>query len=235
MTYAQPPSAETVARGQNQFKQACGFCHGPDATGARGPDLVRSKVVAHDVNGNLIGEVIRNGRPNQGMPPFSMDAGEIAAIAAFLHERAHEALESSHVPKEYPVSKLLTGHADAGQAFFDGPGGCKACHSPTGDLKGVASKYPPIRLEEQMLYPKTDAAQPTVLVQLPSGERIEGPLLHLDEFTVALRDKSGWYRSYPRDMVSIEVHDPLAAHRKLLDVLTQEQFHDLFAYIETLK
>src|SRR6266566_1528953 len=29
-----------VERGLKQFQQSCGFCHGPDATGARGPDLV---------------------------------------------------------------------------------------------------------------------------------------------------------------------------------------------------
>ena len=61
--FAQSPSREVITRGESQFKQSCGFCHAPDATGARGPDLIRSKVVAHDVNGNLIGEVIRNWTP----------------------------------------------------------------------------------------------------------------------------------------------------------------------------
>jgi hypothetical protein len=50
-----------------------------------------------------------------------------------------------------------------------------------------------------------------------------------------LRDGSGWYRSFPLDKASIEVHDPLAAHRKLMDELTPEQFHNLFAYLETLR
>ena len=39
-----------IERGHKQFEQACGFCHGSDATGTRGPDLVRSTLVAHDVN-----------------------------------------------------------------------------------------------------------------------------------------------------------------------------------------
>ena len=42
-------------RGRKQFEQSCGFCHGADATGARGPDLVRSPLVAHDVKGEQIG------------------------------------------------------------------------------------------------------------------------------------------------------------------------------------
>jgi cytochrome c oxidase cbb3-type subunit 3 len=224
-----------IARGESQFKQSCGFCHAPDATGARGPDLIRSKVVAHDVNGNLIGEVIRNGRPDKGMPPLPLTSDQIKAVAAFLHDRAHQALESSQVPEKYPLAKLLTGHADAGQAYFQGAGGCKACHSPTGDLKGIAGKYAPLRLETQMLYPTGGSAHSTVTVVLPTGERVQGALLHLDEFTVALRDDSGWYHSFPLDKVTIDVHDPLAAHRKLLDEMTQQRFHDLFAYLESLK
>jgi cytochrome c oxidase cbb3-type subunit III len=235
LTFGQSPSHEIVARGQNLFKQSCGFCHAPDATGARGPDLIRSKIVAHDVNGNLIGEIIRDGRPDKGMPPIPLTPGQIADIAAFLHDRAREALESSEIPREYPLAKLLTGNAEAGKAYFDGAGGCKACHSVAGDLKGVAGKYSPLRLQRQMLYPAGDSSKPNVTVVLPSGERLQGLLLHLDEFNVALRDASGRYRSYSRDKVSVDVHDPLAAHRKLLDVLTQEEFHDLFAYLETLK
>lgn len=228
-----PASRQLIVAGQKDFKQSCAFCHGPDATGARGPDLVRSAVVAHDVNGNLIGEVVRNGRPDKGMPPQHLSQEQITAIAAFLHNRAREALESAQVPEEYPLAKLLTGNADAGRAFFNGAGGCQACHSPTADLKGIAHKYAPLKLQTQMLYPR--GATSTVTVTLASGERLGGPLLHLDEFTVALRDSSGWYRSFPRDQVTVEVHDPLAAHRRLLDKLTQEQFHNLFAYLETLK
>lgn len=235
ITFAQTPSREMAARGESQFKQSCGFCHAPDATGARGPDLVRSTVVAHDVNGNLIGEVIRNGRPDKGMPPLPLNPQQITAIAEFLHERAQEALESASVPEKYPLAKLLTGNAEEGKAYFNGAGGCKGCHSPTGDLKGIAGKYPPLRLEGRMIYPRGGSSRSSVTVVLPTGERVQGPLLHLDEFTVALRDGSGWYRSFALDKVSIEVHDPLAAHRKLMDEITQEQFHDLFAYIATLK
>ena len=234
-TSAQAPPSALVAEGENQFKQSCGFCHAPDATGARGPDLIRSPLVAHDVNGDLIGEIIRDGRPDKGMPPLPLNKDQITAIAAFLHDRTRQAQESGQVPKEYPLEKLLTGNAEAGKAYFDGPGGCTGCHSPTRDLKGVAGKYPPIRLQTRMLYPRGDNPAPTVTVVLPSGERLEGPLLHLDEFNVTLRDGSGWYRSFPLDKVKAEVHDPLAAHRELLDKLSQQQFHDLFAYIETLK
>jgi len=74
-----------------------------------------------------------------------------------------------------------------------------------------------------------DAADPA------SGEKIEGPLLHIDDFEVGLRDASGWYRSFSRDRVKVEVNDRLAAHRELLEKLTQADIHNLFAYLQGLK
>ena len=239
---AKDDAAENAAveRGRKQFEQSCGFCHSPDATGARGPDLVRSPLVAHDVKGDLIGEVIRHGRPDKGMPPMAtMTDEQVADIAAFLHARTAEALESASVPKSYPVDKLLTGNADAGKAYFNGAGGCKDCHSPTGDLAAVATKYSPIELEAHMLYPgRRDgdaAARTTVVVTLPSGEQIAGSLVHVDDFVVSLRSASGWYRSFSRRGVKVELKDPLAAHRELLDKLTQADVHNLFAYLESLR
>lgn len=231
------PQAEVpdpaIERGHKQFGQACGFCHGPDATGARAPDLVRSTLVAHDVKGNLIGDVIRQGRPDKGMPAMPLTDVQVSDIAAFLHARAAEALSSNGLPKGYPAEKLLTGNVEAGKTFFNGPGGCNKCHSPSGDLDKVASKYSPIELEAHMLYPGGRHA--TALVTLPSGEQIKGPVVHVDDFEIGLRDTSGWYRSFSRENVKVELQDPLAAHQEMLGKLTQADVHNLFAYLETLK
>jgi cytochrome c oxidase cbb3-type subunit III len=223
----------TIERGHKQFEQACGFCHGPNATGARGPDLVRSPLVAHDVKGDLISGVIRQGRPDKGMPAMPLTDAQVSDIAAFLHARAAAAQSSNGVPKVYPVEKLLTGNPDAGKAFFNGAGGCKSCHSPTADLSGIAAKYSPIDLQAHMLYP--GGQHTTVVVTLPSGEQIKGPLEHVDDFVVSLRDASGWYRSFSRDQVKVELQDALSGHRELLRKLTQADVHNLFAYLETLK
>ena len=232
----QEPGAEkdpAAARGHATFKQSCGFCHGEDATGARGPDLVRSPLVAHDVKGNLIGDVVRQGRPDKGMPPMSLSDTQIQEIATFLHARAAEAMESASVPKVYAVEKLLTGNADAGKAFFAGAGGCNKCHSPEGDLAKISTKYSPIELQSRMLYP--GGKHTTAVVTLPSGQQVKGPLEHADDFVIALRDSDGWYRSFTRNSVRVEIQDELAAHRELLGKLKQVEIHNLFAYLQSLK
>jgi len=232
----QQGEADLVAaaeRGRREFVQSCGFCHGADATGARGPDLMRSPLVAHDVKGDQIGQVIRQGRPDKGMPAMPLSDAQILDIATFLHARAAEAARSSGVPKVYPVEKLLTGNAEEGKAFFNGAGGCTKCHSVTGDLAGVAGKHTPIELEARMLYP--GGKHRTAVVTLASGEQVRGAVEHTDDFVIAVRDEKGWYRSFRRDRVKVEIEDRLAGHRELLGKLTQKDVHDLFAYIETLK
>lgn len=224
-----------VARGQSAYISACGFCHGNDATGNRAPDLIRSTLVNHDDNGNLIGPLIKQGRPDKGMPGLPLAPQQISDIVAFLHFRVKEALSSASVPGDYPLEKLLTGDAAQGKSYFDGAGGCAGCHSPTGDLAGIAKKYSPIDLQSRFLYPRSRNTYRTATVRLPSGEQFEGRLLHLDEFDIAIRDVKGQYHSWPRSRVQVNVQDPLEAHRALLDKYSDADVHNLFAYLETLK
>ena len=225
-----------VERGRAEFKSSCGFCHGNDATGSRGPDLVRSAILNHDDHGNLLGPVIRNGRPDKGMPSFStLRDGQIADIVTFLQHQANQALHSANVPGDYPVAKLLTGNAEAGKTFFEGEGGCFKCHSVTGDLKGVAKKYSPIDLQQHMVYPITKHAQKTAVITLADGTRLEGKVMQEDEFNIGIICQDGWYRSWPLQNVKVEIHDPLEAHRELMNRYTDADVHNLFAYLETLK
>jgi cytochrome c oxidase cbb3-type subunit 3 len=228
-----PADSAAVDRGRKQFGESCGFCHGGDATGGRGSDLVRSPLVAHDVKGDKIGEVIRNGRPEKGMPSQSLSDQQVSDIAAYLHFRLVESVESAGVPAAYAVEKLLTGNAEAGKAYFQGAGGCKDCHSPSGDLAHIAGKYSSIELASRMLYP--DASRVNCTVTFANGEQVKGTVKHVDEFVLVMKDSADRYRTFSRDQVKVELHDTLAAHRALLDKITPADFHNLFAYIATLK
>ena len=230
---ADRPDPAAVERGRKEFVSACGFCHGNDATGNRATDLIRSTLLNHDEHGELLAPLIRNGRPDKGMPGLPLNSQTISDITTFLHARLQEALRSAHVPGDYPLERLLTGDAKAGLAYFNGAGRCNTCHSPTGDLAGIARKLSPIDLQSRFLYPR--GSRSTVTVSLPSGEKISGDLEYIDEFDIALRDASGTYFSYPRDRVKVDIHDPLEAHRELMKKYTDTDVHNIFAYLETLK
>ena len=232
----QPGSAlESAKRGKTQFAQTCGLCHGPDASGgAEGPNLIRSAVVRHDENGNLIAPVIRDGRPKKGMPPVPLSDAQIADVVTFLHHRLEESdLRSPANPREYDLKTLFTGDAAAGKAFFYGTGQCSHCHSPSGDLAGIARKYMPTDLQAQFLYPP-DIPR-TASVTTRSGAQFTGMLFYQDQFDISIKDSAGWYHSWPCSEVKIQIHDPLAGHLDLLHKYTENDMHNLFAYLETLK
>jgi cytochrome c oxidase cbb3-type subunit 3 len=227
--------AAAVARGRTAFKSSCGFCHGDDATGNRAPDLIRAPDTSRDVNGNLLRPIIRNGRTDKGMPAFStLPDTTVNDIIVFLHSQAYTALHSARVPNDYPVAKLLTGNAAEGKEYFNGPGGCSGCHSPTGDLAKVASRYKPVDLQQIFVYPAASRRR-TATVTLPDGTKIEGAVKHADEFTVAIIGPDGWYHAWPLDQVQVEIHDSLSAHRALVEKYSDRDIHNLFAYLETLK
>jgi cytochrome c oxidase cbb3-type subunit 3 len=159
----------------------------------------------------------------------------IADIVVFLHKQAYDALHSAGVPNDYPLAKLLTGNAADGKAYFNGAGGCSGCHSPTGDLAGVAKRYGPVGLQQRFLYPGF-GARVTATVTLRDGQKMEGRVVHHDEFEIAIIGPDGWFRSWQvNDVKAIDVHDPMTAHRALMEKYTDKDIHNLFAYLVTLQ
>jgi len=238
-----------VATGKALFSANCSFCHGANAKGGEtGPNLTRSHVVLDDKNGELIEPIVHSGRPAKGMPPFTLTSAQVDDIAAFLHSIP----VGGNLATEVTVSSLV-GNARAGNAYFNGKGGCRNCHSVTGDLARYGAKHEPRELQSLMvaggprempasyfelqLYIPTGT---TARITLPSGVVHEGRLTHIDEFNVSIVDPgSGETLSVPRDGTGgppkIEIHNPLQAHLDLLRVYTDTDIHNLTAYLATLK
>ncbi len=242
-----PADPAAAARGQKIFVANCAFCHGSDAHGGNGgPDLVRSVLALHDKGtGTEIGPVILHGRAAKGMPAFStMTDAQIKDIAQFLLSRNQAAANRM----EYKILNINTGDPKAGEAFFNAH--CANCHSPTGDLAHIASRYEPTALQSRLLYPKEshNAAMPgpppdpraekSVTVTLPSGQTYSGKLDHLDDFSVSLTDSSGEHHAWLFDEekgIKVSVDDPLKAHEELLSQYSNADMHNILAYLETLK
>lgn len=231
-------SAEQVKAGEGRFVSQCGFCHGRDAAGGEtGPDLTRSLLVAEDVRGDKIGPMVRAGRADKGMPPFDLTAEDLTAITAFIHDQKTKAESLGGGRRSVDVADLQTGNPEAGRAYFNGAGGCAKCHSSAGDLAGLANRLQGLPLLQRMLYPsgRPAPAPPKVTVTLPSGEVITGALAARDEFTIALTDAAGARRSWSTDAVKFVVDDPMSAHFDQLGKYTDNDMHNVYAYLMTLR
>ncbi len=229
-----------VARGAAIYAANCAGCHGATARGNPGaPNLVRSIVVLTDEKGILISPVLRDGRPAQGMPKPNLTEPQIADVVAWLHVQTYTAGNR----RTYTFQDVVTGDAKLGEAYFNGAGGCNKCHSPTGDLKGIASRYDAMALQQHWLGPRGRGNEQTsrnamrATVTLPSGETVSGTLDRIDDFNVSLRDESGKYRSFSRDgdVPRVEITDPLQAHLELLHKYTDADIHNMTTYLVTLK
>jgi len=234
-----------VERGKALYGVHCNFCHGSDARGGEGgPNLLRSDLVLNDKNGELIANVVQNGKGD--MPKLNLTNAQVSDVAAFIHSfRVGGYDESRMVPPS-----ILVGDAKAGEAAFKTK--CASCHSPSGDLKGLASKIAdPKQLQNGWLMPVGGGGRggrggrggpfnvppTTVTVTQASGQKVTGRLARIDDFTVTLIDSEDTQRTFRRDgdVPKVEVNDPLKPHKDLLPTYTDKQIHDLTAYLVTLK
>lgn len=229
--------AEQIQAGEQRFSAQCGFCHGRDAAGGEGgPDLTRSELVAQDLRGDKIAPLIRTGRG--AMQPFTdLSDADVNAIVAFVHDQKTKSESFGGGRRTVDPELLLTGDAAAGQRYFNGAGGCSACHSATGDLAGIATRYRGLALIQRMLYPtagRPAPPKPKVTVTLANGETVTGPLATEDEFTIAVGDTPANRQTYQKSSVKYKIDDPMSAHFDQLAHYTDADMHNVYAYLDTL-
>lgn len=246
-------------RGKAVYIAECVTCHGAKARGSsdgappglQGPDLVRSPIVIHDLLGNELGPYLKNGHPMQsGKPASSLTAAQIVDLSHFLKQRLYDTLNRGPGNSGNPPPNIVTGDAQAGEAYFNGAGKCNTCHSPTGDLKGIADRFDAVSLQQRFLFPAPGgrggrgrgaaaagtSKEVTWTVSLPDGKSFTGVPVKVDDFDVAIRDSSGEYHSWKRvPGMKLTENNPYAAHEEMLSQYTDKNIHDLLAFLETLK
>lgn len=238
-----PGDPAAIARGKQVFSVNCGFCHGSDARGGEGgPNLLRSPIVLNDRQGEVVAAVVLNGRMEKGMPKFNLPTPSVADIAAYLHSIEVGRKDTA----QFNPKRVLVGDAVAGKAYFNGKGGCGACHSVEKDLAGIGSRLDPKTLQDTIVtgggtgllgIPSPTAPPRTVSVTMPTGELLKGRLVSIDDFIVVLTDADGNRRTLRRDGDSprIQVSNPLQAHLDRVRSWEDHDLHNLTAYLVTLK
>lgn len=79
-------AADGPVDGQAVYEQSCANCHAIDGAGAIGPKLADGRVARRypDIADQI--EIIENGRPDTGMPPFGTELSDeqIEAVAEYV-------------------------------------------------------------------------------------------------------------------------------------------------------
>jgi len=242
-------SPEVITRGKAVFGVNCAACHGGDLRGGDqgGPSLLRSLAALSDQHGEVIGPILHGSRQDKGMPAFNLNADDTTAVAEYIHSVLAQVGTQARPPGAVDPNKLnvLVGSASAGQIYFQSK--CASCHSVSGDLKGIASKYSDPRTLQNTWVTGgggggrrgggENAKPSTVTVTLANGQKLEGTLVRKDDFIVTMILSDGTRKSIARDgdVPRVEVHDPYEAHKKLVPALTDDDMHNVTAYLATVK
>lgn len=246
--YTRPlASQDVLIRGKALYNSSCGSCHAADIRGVpgKGNSLLRSGVVLSDKAGELIADSVAKHNPK-----INLVEADNLAISEYLHSIEATAGPQGSPPGRNPMGielNVLVGDAKAGEAYF--AKACASCHSLTGDMKGIASKYADAKALQNGWF---DGIVPgagrgrggrgmQATVTMPDGTTFEGRSIRKDDYIVILMLADGTRKSIPLDVTpapKVEMKDPQEAHKKMamaIDDPDNKTLHDVTAFLWTLK
>lgn len=255
--YTRPlASADVLARGHALYESNCASCHSTDLRGVagKGNNILHSGVTMNDKKGELVAAELK-----KHAQPISLSDNDSEAVAEYIHSVLATMGGQGSPPRSEasPELNVLVGDAKAGEAYFGRH--CASCHSLTGDMKGIASKYSDPRALQNGWIGGTlpvgagggrgfggrggaGGVGNQATVTLPGGEKVEGRVVRHDDFIIILTTADGTRKVFPLDIKgpkpTIVVKDPQEAHKKMvlqLDDPDNKNMHDVTAYLWTLK
>jgi len=229
------------------------------------PDVTRSALAMQPDNGRALAAFLRAGRIDKGMPAVTaLTAAQAADLSAKLRSLGFAAAQGDQrgggrgARPGWPAAltgqqlSIVVGDPALGKAFFNGPvGRCSSCHSvvdgqpsAAANLAHIASKYPePKTLQNTMLLNRDSGWSPrtgkdvTATITYRDGRTVKGYLSSVSDFKVVIRGDDGTETVLARadGEPRVELADRLQAHLDLLAKYSDNDIHNLTAYLVTLK
>lgn len=229
------------------------------------PDVTKSALAMQPDNGRALAAFLRAGRVDKGMPAIpGLTAAQAADLSAKLRSLGFAAAQGGQRGRGrgarpgWPAAltgqelSIVVGDPALGKTFFIGPiGQCSSCHSvvegqpsAAANLAHIASKYrEPKTLQNMMLLNRDSGWSPrtgtdvTAMITYRDGRALKGYLSSVSDFKVVIRDDSGAETVVARadGEPRVVLTDRLQQHLDLLDKYSDNDIHNLTAYLVTLK
>jgi hypothetical protein len=135
------------------------------------------------------------------------------------------------------VLNILVGNAPKGEAFVAAR--CMSCHT-TETFAHIGGKFRSAEeLQREWIWPMRSGHSTraiTATVKTPDGNTIAGQVTQVSDFRITLVDSAGQTRVVNLERrVEVQMKDPLAAHQEMIMTLTNDDMHNVTAYLATLK
>ncbi len=220
---------ESIRGGMSLYRRLCGECHGLDASGYRGPNLV---VYMGGASDEALFQTIRKGVPGSEMPASNRPDVELLQIMAYLRNMNAVA----------PAETMPAGNVANGETLFAKQ--CSNCHRVAGkggrigpDLSRVGSARTRDALVREIRTPHVwiPPAYETVTVVTKDGQKVRGIKKNEDAFSIQVMDMRERIQGYLKSNVEVlydknSLMPPFDAKR-----LADSDLSDLVGYLTTLR
>jgi len=220
----------SIRSGMVLYRMRCGDCHGLDAGGYRGPDLVAA--LAGGATDERLFQVIRKGVPGTEMPTSNAPDDDLLLVIAYLRNLGTAA------PPEKP-----SGNVENGARLFASQ--CASCHRVAGSggrlgpeltRIGVARSRPALVREIRTPSEWIPPAFETVTLVTKDGQRIRGVKKNEDVFSIQIMDMRERIQGYLKSSLQDVVYEKTSLMPAYgMDRLSEQDLNDLVGYLTTLR
>jgi len=220
---------EAIRGGMSLYRRLCGECHGLDATGYRGPNLV---VYLSGASDEALFQTIRRGVPGSEMPASNRPDVELLQMMAYLRNMNAVA----------PAEAIPAGNVANGAQLFAKQ--CANCHRVAGkggrigpDLSRIGSARTRDALVREIRTPHEwiPPAYETVTVVTKDGQKVRGIKKNEDAFSIQMMDMRERIQGYLKSNVEVQYDKNSLMPAFDAKRLGDSDLSDLVGYLTTLR
>jgi cytochrome c oxidase cbb3-type subunit 3 len=228
-------SNQALASGRRTFESSCAPCHGLNGKGGeRAPDIaVKPEIVR--LSENEILKILRDGKPQAGMPPFSaLGPAKLSDIVKYLRFLQGK--------REAPAVAVNT---EEGRNIFTNKAGCSECHMVQGtggflgpDLSDYGESHSAADVRSAIVSAdkRPGIRKGLAKATTKDGRQISGLVRNEDNFSVQIQALDGTFHLLEKSSLSELTFDSAPVMPSDYDSrLSQSELDQLVGYLLSVR